>query len=115
MNEVDLPNLGKPGPASVCIVKLLGAKLPSNTLRGLYTEGYRFTAPEALEGKMVDAVSPSPMEAVISLIEERKLIGKGEPGMYGPFKGLIHADVITAMTTYLETVGQSAPQVKAKI
>lgn len=100
LNELDFGAPLKPAMSSV-----FRQKLGHATYRTLVLEARRFTGPQALEAGILDAVSSPAFattaagpgaggagagtagwEAVMQLVRERGLIGKGRTGVYGLMK-----------------------------
>ena len=97
LNELDFGAALKPAMSSIFRQKLSGA-----TYRSLVLEARRFTGPAALEAGIIDAIgSPAfggvgggngartgttGWEAVLRLVKERGLAGKGKTGVYGLMK-----------------------------
>ncbi|KAL2109067.1 hypothetical protein VUR80DRAFT_3013 [Thermomyces stellatus] len=79
LNEVDFGALLKPPMSSI-----FREKLPPATYRSLVLEGRRFAAREAVEAGIVDAAGG--LEEAIALAVERKILGKGQAGVYGLLK-----------------------------
>lgn len=79
LNEVDFGALLKPPMSSI-----FREKVPGATYRSLVLEGKRFNAKEAVEAGILDATGG--LEEALALVEQRKILNKGQAGVYGLLK-----------------------------
>ncbi|EGS24002.1 uncharacterized protein CTHT_0007130 [Thermochaetoides thermophila DSM 1495] len=76
-------------PAMSSIFRL---KLPPVTYRDLVLEAKRFGGAAAVQAGIVDSVGG--LEEVLKLIEQRKLVGKGDSGIYGLLKAEMYRESV---------------------
>lgn len=80
-------------PAMSSIFRL---KLPAATYRALVLEAHRFGGEEAVRAGVADRVGG--LEEVLSLVEERKLTGKGKTGIYGLLKAEMYRESVALLS-----------------
>ncbi|KAG8858278.1 hypothetical protein FRB96_005409 [Tulasnella sp. 330] len=98
LNEIDL---GMELHPSICAI--FRAKLEARTYRTVILEGKRFTALEAHQSGIVDAVGDMP--EVMKLVRERNLIGKGSKNVYGLLRDEMHRETIALLEKYPKYTG----------
>ncbi|PKS05557.1 hypothetical protein jhhlp_008074 [Lomentospora prolificans] len=91
LNEVDFGALLKAPMSSI-----FREKVPAATYRGLVLEGKRFTGPEALEGGIVDGLGG--LEAALELVQKKKILEKGQSGVYGMLKVEMYRETWSYLT-----------------
>ncbi|KAG8992397.1 hypothetical protein FRB94_011629 [Tulasnella sp. JGI-2019a] len=98
LNEIDLGMEIHPSISSI-----FRAKLDARTYRTAILEGKRFTAQEALQSGVVDAIGD--MSDVIKLVKDRNLVGKGSKNVYGLLRDEMYRETIGLLERYPKFTG----------
>jgi len=98
MNEIEFG-----GELTPSMTSILREKLDAQTYRAAVLEAHRFTGPKALEAGIVDALGD--MSDVERLVKERKLIGKGEKGVFGLLRDEMYRETMALLERYPYNAG----------
>ncbi|KAH7347228.1 enoyl-CoA hydratase/isomerase [Plectosphaerella cucumerina] len=91
MNEVEFG-----APLKAPMSAIFRAKTTPNVYRDIVLEGKRYSGPAALEAGLVDALGG--LDEALRLIEERKLVTKGQSGVYGVLKMEMYREAEALLT-----------------
>ncbi|KAK4042751.1 ClpP/crotonase-like domain-containing protein [Parachaetomium inaequale] len=91
INELDF---GVPLKAPMSSIFRL--KVPAATYRALVLEAHRFGGAEAVEAGIADRLGG--IEAVLALVQERKLTGKAKTGIYGLLKAEMYRESVALLS-----------------
>lgn len=91
LNELEFGAPLKPAMSAIFRIKTR-----PETYRSLVLEAHRFAGPEAVKAGIVDGVGG--LEEVLQLVESRKLVEKGQTGVYGALKREMYRESIATMT-----------------
>lgn len=99
VNELDFGVPLKPAMSSI-----FRLKLPPASYRALVLEAHRFGGAQAVEAGIVDRVGG--LEAVLELVEERKLTGKAKTGIYGLLKAEMYRESVALLSAEGHAAGE---------
>ncbi|KAK4156391.1 ClpP/crotonase-like domain-containing protein [Chaetomidium leptoderma] len=83
-------------PLKAAMSSIFRLKLPARTYRALVLEARRFSGPAAVEAGIVDQTGG--LDAVLALVRDRKLTGKGRTGIYGLLKAEMYRESVALLS-----------------